>query len=260
LQKDIHFNLTYALARKVGISAGDAEKIAWADQYTDDLTKADLHGIQTQSAVLGNWGDRQIQLSVLVPFHFVPGDDTERPWFVTANSSRARALVEASLSDPIRFGIALHGLQDTFSHQGFTGWEEKGNACFPWWYIIESGVPNAGHAEMKAAPDMVNLVWTDPRNGKRIDNKGRALKCARATYGYLIKFHGSYQREKWPNIAKELKQIFKLISYDGRKERLCEMAGRKIRYKNVRKRFKGKYKKDFIEAAREHLAKAMELL
>ena len=76
MQKDFHFYLTYVLSRKVGISVKDAEKIAWANQYTDDLTEADLHGIQTQSAILGNWADRQIQLSVLVPFHFIPGADS----------------------------------------------------------------------------------------------------------------------------------------------------------------------------------------
>jgi hypothetical protein len=59
--------------------------IAWADQYTDDLTKADLHGIQTQSDVVGNWADTQVQMSVLVPFHFIPGNDDNYPWMTTRN-------------------------------------------------------------------------------------------------------------------------------------------------------------------------------
>ena len=46
MQKDVHFYVTYALAKKAGLPAGDAEGLAWADQYTDDLTESDLHGIQ----------------------------------------------------------------------------------------------------------------------------------------------------------------------------------------------------------------------
>ena len=55
MQKDVHFCVTYALARKAGLPAEDAEKLAWADQYTDDLTESDLHGIQTQSAIAGRY-------------------------------------------------------------------------------------------------------------------------------------------------------------------------------------------------------------
>ena len=161
MQKDFHFYLTYALARRVGIPARTAQEIAWADQYTDDLTEADLHGIQTQSAILGNWSDRQIQLSVLVPFHFIPGGDRRHPWMTTRNSLRAKHLVQNALSDVFQLGIALHGLQDTFSHENFSGWQEDLNACYPWYYIGSNVIPNVGHAEMRAIPDIVNCVWTD---------------------------------------------------------------------------------------------------
>jgi hypothetical protein len=53
MQKDVHFYVTYAVARKAGLPAKDAEVLAWADQFTDDLTAPDLHGIQTQSAMAG---------------------------------------------------------------------------------------------------------------------------------------------------------------------------------------------------------------
>lgn len=51
MQKDIHFYVTYVLARKLGLPAQGAEQIAWADQFTDDLTESDLHEIQTQSVI-----------------------------------------------------------------------------------------------------------------------------------------------------------------------------------------------------------------
>jgi hypothetical protein len=53
MQKDVHFYVTYALAKKAGLAAESAETLAWANQYTDDLTQPDLHGIQTQSAIAG---------------------------------------------------------------------------------------------------------------------------------------------------------------------------------------------------------------
>lgn len=250
MQKDFHFYLTYALARKVGICAETAERIAWADQHTDEMTKADLHGIQTQSAVLGNWADRQIQLSVLVPFHFLPGDNG---WIVEPNSAQARELVKMA-KDPIRLGIALHTLQDTFSHQGFSGWQEKLNSCFPWWYI-QSATPNIGHAEMGVVPDVVNYVWTDPRTGKAIDNKVRAESCAAETFRHLYQFAGRPKGVHWPTIADELEPIFHL-SYDDRKRELRRIGGNQtISYKNL-----NFDKDDFIQAARQHLATVMNSL
>jgi len=250
MQKDIHFYLTYALARKCGIPAETAERIAWADQHTDEMTKADLHGIQTQSAVLGNWGDRQVQLSVLVPFHFLPGDDG---WAVEPNSARAQALVKQA-KNPIELGIALHTLQDTFSHQGFSGWQEKLNSCFPWWYI-QSLTPNIGHAEMGVVPDVVNYVWTDPRTGEIIDNKIRAESCASATFRHLFEFAGRPKGVHWPAIADEIEPTFHL-SYDDRKRELRRIGGNHtISYKNL-KFDKG----DFIQAARKHLAAVMDSL
>ena len=259
MQKDVHFYLTYALSRKAGMSAKDAEKIAWANQYTDDLTEADLHGIQTQSAILGNWKDRQVQVSVLVPFHFIPGSDPEHPWMTTRNSSRAQHLVEIALPDVFQLGIALHSLQDTFSHEKFSGWQENLNACYPWYYI-ESAIPNVGHAELRVTPDIVNCIWTDPRDGRRIDNKERTRKAAKATYEFLVKFcRPKTPPTTWRNLQKELKRIFKLESYDQRKHELRKLSGNKrIRYKNVNKRLVPTHKSDFVHAARNHLAGAMK--
>ena len=159
MQKDFHFYVTYALARKVGIEAEVARDIAWADQYTDDLTEADLYGVQTQCDRLGNWGDKQIQFSVLIPFHFIPGGTPKSkwPWMVTENNTRAKALVNAALTSksPLSLGIALHGLQDTFSHQNFSGWQEDANSCYPWYYL-KSALPNVGHTEMLVIPDIVD--------------------------------------------------------------------------------------------------------
>ena len=95
MQKDFHFYVTYALAIKAGYSAGNAATIAWANEYTDRQKDEDIYEIQTQCPKLDRWDDPQIQLTVLVPFHFMPGDDEEWPWKTMENSPRMQELVEA---------------------------------------------------------------------------------------------------------------------------------------------------------------------
>jgi len=273
MQKDVHFYLTYALARKARIRNNDALKIAWSDQYTDDLTISDLHGIQTQSAVLGNWLDKQIQRSVLVPFHFLPGDNSEQPWVVTPDNRKAHILFEkanASL-DLFQLGIALHALQDTFSHQGFTGWDEKINACYPWYYI-QSGLPDIGHAEMAALPDIASAVWTDPRNGELIFNADRVMDCAIRTFRMLaisnmvpVTYRAAEPGGKgifdMPEQEQStLKNIFQIENYDARKKALIDFSDDRVRYSKINKKFKVLFKRQFIAAASKHLAAAIELI
>lgn len=251
MQKDFHYYLTYVLARKAGIDAETAKIIAWSNQYTDDMTKAELHGIQTQSAVMGNWKYGQIQGTVLVPFHFVPGDNG---WATTANCTLARSLVKAA-SNPFELGIALHTLQDTFSHENFSGWKEPLNACQRFWYI-SSLTPNVGHADMGVVPDVINYVWTDPRSGKVIDNKKRALAAAESTFDFLVK---EDTQAGWHSIRPQLERIFKIKSYDQRKEELCKIAPI-TRYRKMTIEFQNKHKDDFIKAARQQLAMVQESL
>ncbi len=262
MQKDFHFYLTYALAMKAGVPDEKAEKIAWADQYTDDLTKADLHGIQTQSDVLGNWGEKQIQVTVLAPFHFIPGTDSAHPWKTTVNNFRARHMINQAWKndDLIQLGIAIHGLQDTFSHQGFSGWREPLNSCYPWYYI-ESAIPNIGHAEMRVIPDVTNYVWTDPRDGKLIYNWKRAMSAARATFKFLTKFFNpTIDLSILQDLVEKLKPLFKLESYDKRIDEICILSGNsEIHYKEVNKRLKSLHENDFISAAASHLSNAMNL-
>lgn len=260
MQKDVHFYVTYALARSAGIKAQQAKEIAWANQYTDDLTEADLYGIETQCNV-GNWGIRQIQLSVLIPFHFVPGGEPDWPWAVTENNERARSLVEASMTrEPdlkrCALGIALHALQDTFSHQRFSGWRESRNSC-GFWYLL----PNVGHADVGHRPDVVDLTWKDPRTEKRINNRWRGLRAAHETFKALVTY-GDLARpdSEWAGLKKKLTEIFKDKDYDRRKRRLAELAGApEIRYSELTKSAQKKHGTAFVRAAAQHLSDGMRL-
>ncbi|HUW62568.1 MAG TPA: DUF6765 family protein [Candidatus Bathyarchaeia archaeon] len=257
MQKDVHFYLTYALARKAGLNVDTAKRIAWADQYTDEMTKPDVHGIQTQSDVLGDWDHRQIQLSVLAPFHFIPGDDATRPWMTTRNSPRARSLVKAAACNLFQLGIALHALQDTFSHEKFSGWREKGNRCFPWYYL-QTHIPNVGHAEMAATPDIAHRVWQDPRDNRIIDNKLRVLAAANATYHGLLENLGLTPLAPWTPIKNQIKEFVKQ-GYDQRITNICKFSGdTKLHYKTTNQKLEAASVPEFAQAASRHLSAAMD--
>jgi len=212
MQKDLHWCATNALAQKAGIK--EAELIAWSDCFTDKLRETRLHGIRTQASALSNWADKQIQRTVLVPFHFIPGNSLETPHMVTANSRLANIIVEDANS-PIELGIALHSLQDTYSHQGFTGWQEKFNRCYSW--VDPRSLPPAiGHAEMIKVPDIISQVWTDPRTGQTIDNKSRAFACLKKTYEVLCNY--AEKECNWDDIAIQFKAWVAIRDYDERKK------------------------------------------
>jgi len=261
MQKDFHFYVTYVLARKAEYSADDAATVAWANEYTDRQTDEDIYEIQTQCPKIDRWDDPQIQFTVLVPFHFIPGNDEEWPWKTTQNSPRAQRLVRAAekSQDLCRLGIALHALQDTFSHQGFSGWRENQNSCYPWYYL-RSAMPNVGHAEMLAMPDMVDRVWYDPREGnKRIDNRKRALAAAQATLRSLLSARGhGWSATTWSGIKQELSTIFKLGDYAQRKVELRKLSGNPgIDYLKTDKQIGKSKKAVFVRAASAHLSAAV---
>lgn len=233
MQKDFHYYVTYALAKKAG---RDAETIAWANQFTDEMKHARLYGIQTQSGLIGNWFDHQIQRTVLIPFHFVPGDNLERLWNVTQNSRLVNNIIDDA-KGPIELGIALHSLQDTYSHQNFSGWNEENNECIPW---LSNLIPPIGHAQVRTDPDEINKKWEDPRTGRKIDNRKRALKAAQRTFEI---FGG-----KWSKIKIEFEAIFAIRSYDERKKTLIKISGCK-RFSQLEG-----YQKDFEEAAAKQVS------
>ena len=260
MQKDFHFYVTYALARKAGYSAGDATTIAWADEYTDRQTNEDIYEIQTQCPKVDRWDDPQIQLTVLVPFHFIPGNDEEWPWKTTQNSQRVQKLIKAAeeSQDLCRLGITLHALQDTFSHQGFSGWREKRNSCYPWYYL-KSLLPNVGHTEMMAIPDMVDRVWYDPRTNTKIDNRRRALAAAEATFKCLVRAKGDgASATKWTSLKQKLLDIFKLADYDTRKDELRKLSGNSnIDYVKTDEKIGKRNKPAFTRAASAPLSAAV---
>ena len=50
MQKDVHFYLTYVLAKRAGLPTQDAEKLAWDGWFADGLTELAVRELGTESA------------------------------------------------------------------------------------------------------------------------------------------------------------------------------------------------------------------
>lgn len=142
MQIDMHFYGVYAMARAAGIDSETAGIIAHASQFVDDAMEDEAVVLPDERAMLptmtshrpldyGNAipGD---QWKVWVPFHFLPGNESESGTFIEKmvcrrESDPARRMLKSALDPrnrdhwPHLIGIAAHVYADTFSHFGFIG-------------------------------------------------------------------------------------------------------------------------------------------
>lgn len=124
---DVHYYLTAWLASKVPcINSGDSVAIARATQ-----------GVDENSATSPGYGSSERQRDVNARYHALHPGPQGGPEDAHMAELRNTAF---SNCDPSAFGIYLHYLQDTFSHQGFTD---------PEW-----GHGRAGHNPDKTANDV----------------------------------------------------------------------------------------------------------
>lgn len=227
MQRDVHFYMTLACAKQARYH--HLVEVAWSNYQVDCCKGFDWH---TQvNAFTWLWSRAGLY------YHFLPGA-SER--IVVEDSSLAQELIKLA-TNPFELGIALHSLQDTFSHQGFTGTLSKINDCFTWekpWYAI---LPNYGHTDMCKLPDMAGAVWTDPRNGEIVYNPIRAERCIKATAR-------SFPQGHYVDIGCLCEPLEE--SYDERKRMWSEMAGfPDLKFGEIKDKFWKKYKLKFIKAA-----------
>jgi len=201
MRKDQHYYMAYHIFRSCGFPPAQAKTVAWACQYVDDCNPSNVEPFQvgqrmifpTVTADYSFWASPTVQEQVYMPFHFIPGMKKDWLMKVVANGMIVRRIFLDSLRDRnglfprdagyewpenlYRVGIALHAYQDSFSHQGFSGFQDDRNSCYPWYHPV-SAVPNVGHAEMRNTPDETDTQWSDPRNDARIDNGKRFCECS----------------------------------------------------------------------------------
>lgn len=259
MKRDFHFDVVRLLCAWAGLDSEQSTLIAWASEKTDRVVEPPRGAIQTQVApkLLGaNWDDRQVQLTVMVAFHFIPGDG--EPWIVTANSTRAQKLVEAALGDPVRLGIALHTLADTWSHQNFSGFIDNRNSCYAWSNLVGGLLPDLGHIDMMEQPDMIEAEWTDPRTGEKIVNRERFSEAARVIFNWLLE-----QGRDWQGFQGVMNDILRMKKYDQRRERLfaewLDFGNIGSMYNLTDQELAPRYMPDFMRAAKEHMSLAVNL-
>jgi len=204
MQKDFHYYLIYSLLMDCDYPEADTAVIAYASQYVDDCNEhqvvrnvpfnnrvhvGDHHyfGIITQTFSLKTFTD-EIQRYVLMPFHFIPGNNPAVNFNGRTNRYATMPATHSPIADELftealdsahnyQLGAILHSIVDTFSHENFSGMEEDWNTVYPW-YSPYSVAPNIGHAEVGQQPDTISDMWYDkrlPRSQQKIINKDRAM-------------------------------------------------------------------------------------
>lgn len=147
MDKDLHYYGTYALARAAGLKAATARRIAMAAEFVDDSTDNEIlvhpDGARFRGEATAHHpydlapnNDRDDQLLVWVPFHFLPGAEgaTQSQRLICRKNSRlAQDMVKhhLDLADKTYgvelIGITAHVYADTFAHYGFSGVSSRVN-------------------------------------------------------------------------------------------------------------------------------------
>ncbi len=244
MQKDFHFYCIGVLARVAGFSPEEAITIAYSSEYVDGATENEpikvgkliFDPVRTAHNGLKafDWG---VQKKVYFPFHFIPpkpvqtGDDT----YVTKPASefalqvfRAAAAEKEQDLRLYRMGVALHTFADTFSHEGFSGIEEKVNDVEAI-HVFKNGrwenlfienifldiLPHIGHGQAGNYPDMSHLTWRYQMgtNNQIIEhnNSDKFLNAAEKIYNLLLgqKLAGAQPMASWNDIQPRIKTLVK---------------------------------------------------
>ena len=103
------------------------------------------------------------------------------------NSENANLVLKNALDsgDLYQIGIAIHAFADSWSHQNFLGFKNKGNAR-----NVLDWIPNIGHADFRHEPDKVHNEWKDPRLGEGaavVNNDDRFMEAAKQIFIHLYK-------------------------------------------------------------------------
>lgn len=164
---DMHYYGTYALARAAGLRSDVALRIATAAEFVDDSTDTEVipnpQGARFRGESTAHHptdfapnNDRDDQLLVWLPFHFLPGNtgDTQTQKLVCRKDSDiAKAMVQHHLDLADRtyaielLGITAHVYADTFAHYGFSGVSSRANRVIGSSIKLVNGSPLTGHLE-----------------------------------------------------------------------------------------------------------------
>lgn len=206
--EDVHFYMTFFLARLAGISYEEALTIALATQFVDDNRRT--QPIPTSALAAASTSPIADHNNRLRLYHFMEGL-TNSSGVANPSSDQLSNLFNAGTRAPTRcaraqfFGEFLHAFEDTFSHRA------QDNAVIginigpvTWGPITINGV-GRGHLEWGTSPDRTfNHVVSapdDPRFTRQVgnwsNNEARTLRMEQEVFDQL----GAYSGRAWVNPA-----------------------------------------------------------
>lgn len=258
MQKPVHYNAVLYLGLCAGLPWQVAVEIAWADQYTDEVMFKALKGL----GIL----DMPYE-AIIIPFHFLPGNSKKKPWNCITRSPNAITLMKLAIEsgNPLRLGMVLHTLQDTYSHNYFSGRDENSNAKYFWWTLV----PSIGHMQFACDPDIIEDAWYDPRREKHIRNWFMGRRCLYDTLLWLRRYACTWDlKAKWSRRKTQywIDTFIKHDEYDDRKKFVIKTIKEEFDIPDWALRFskcnaeQHKTERDaFQKAAAQHVAEAQKL-
>jgi len=181
-EKDVHYGLTYWLARKAGFSAGDAKQIASADESLDEGTSAPAPWAVLHILISGDITNYNLVRNNHFPSDAVQPSDPEKR-IVTVDGPAANSEAKDAVNDSTdgrtkeaqlwKLGTSLHPLQDSWSHQGvpdipfrpvyeFRPQLSYGHPCLRGgWYSHDADLTYLHVADTVAMADKVYSYLTD---------------------------------------------------------------------------------------------------
>ncbi|UDM49003.1 DUF6765 family protein [Cupriavidus sp. MP-37] len=191
-ESDVHFGLTYWLAKQAGFAPREAEAIALANQRLD-AGSIEYMASPLQFACLSRFAPeaRDSQARHYPSESKVPSRAQSRP--VVPGGPAAQSMVNAALrrADAGKaafmlgeFGRSLHALQDSWAHQGtpsIPDWSRHGIECDA--NLAMAAPADRGTPQSHAA----DLTWRWP---------GDVEEMAKSTYAQMLKYpriHGAHR-------------------------------------------------------------------
>ena len=215
MQKDMHYDCNYVLARLAGLPQGIALAIANSGQFVDDNTCKESLLQPEQDSVLeladGSFIrrvatahhpisvpeniDYEDQVQVWVPFHFYPGGQgttIQQKLICVTDSDNINEAIDNHLSlarrsfSPYLMGITAHVYGDTFSHYGFCGISHEINEIG----LDEITIDNEDYIKANWSSDKNNdaMEYIKGKYGKAMEKaKEKGIKIAKGKLGQLVK-------------------------------------------------------------------------
>lgn len=217
---DQHYYMLLDALRFCGWTENAALGVAWASGYTDFHVSDHFRTqcIKIEALVM------EVQRTVIIPFHALPGDNPQEPYIVTFDSRLARKLINTAKT-PLELGAAYHSYVDTSTHRGFSGWNEKNNSKPG---LIPLLIPNILHSDYGNDPDDLDAEWE--RDGVKVNNKAKALECFQSIVARLGGDVEAY--------TKHIRPILAVKGYENRKDALMDSCGIHVRYQDACRLYK----------------------